>query len=147
MKRFIRGASLVLALVMVLTVPAFAAEPVQPRASSFFMQSSVYLCNISGSYFEAWFNVTGTGIMDEIGAKYIKIQQSSDGTNWTTVKTYSMENYPSLIGDNTTTHAAGVSYVGTPGYYYRAHIRLYAKNSSGTGQRDRYTSSIYIPAN
>ena len=147
MKRFIRGASLVLALVMVLTVPAFAAEPVQPRASSFFMQSSVYLCNVSGTSFEAWFDVTGLDIMDVIGAKYIKIQRSSDGSNWTTVKTFSKDTFTHLVDTDTFAHAAGVSYVGTGGYYYRAHIQLYAENSTGYGTWDRYTSSIYIPAN
>lgn len=147
MKRFIRCTSLVLALVMMLTIPAFAAEPVQPRASSFFIKSSVYLCNVSGTYFEAWFDVTGMGTMDVVGAKYIKIQRSSDNTNWTTVKTFTKESYPSLVDTNTTVHAAGVSYVGTGGYYYRAHIQLYAENSTGYGTWDRYTSSIYIPAN
>ena len=45
------------------------------------------------------------------------------------------------------THAAGVSYVGTPGYYYRAYIELYAKKGVNTGYLGRYTSAIYIPAN
>lgn len=149
MKRFFRCTCLVLAVVMILSVPAFASETLESKASSFFTGSSVYLCNVSGNYFEAWFDVTATGTMDTIGANFIKIQQSPDGVNWTTVKTCAKENYPYLylVDYNSTTHTAGVSYTGTPGYYYRAYIQLYAKKSSGSGIRDRYTSAIYIPAN
>lgn len=148
MKRFICCMCMLLVMVTVLAIPALATENIEPKASSFFGGSSVYLCNVSGNYFEAWFDVTAVGTMDAIGANFIKIQQSSDGVNWTTVKTCAKENYPYLylVDYNTTTHAAGVSYTGTGGYYYRAYIQLYAKNSSGYGTMDRYTSKIYIPA-
>lgn len=142
MKRFVRAICLLLVLSMALTIPALAAES---RASHFFMSSSVYLCNVSGKSFEAWFEVTGVRTMDVIGAKTIKIQRSSDGTNWTTMKTFSKDSYPSLVDTNTGTHAAGVSYTGSSGYYYRAYIQLYAKSGVNTGTMDRYTSSIYIP--
>lgn len=147
MKRFLRCTCLILAMAIVLAIPAFATETVEPRASSYFMKSSVYLCNVSGTYFEAWFDVTGTGTMDVIGAKTIKIQQSSDGENWTTVKTFSKDSYSSLVDTSTTTHTAGVSYTGTRGYYYRAYVQLYAEKGTGNGTWDRYTSSIYIPTN
>ena len=145
MKRFIRCACFVVAMVMVLAIPTFATENAEPKASSFFIRSSVYLCNVSGNSFEAWFDVTGTGTMDVIGASIIKIQRSSDGVNWTTVKTCSKDNYPHLVGYNTTTHAAGVSYTGTAGYYYRAYIELYAKKGINAGAMPEYTSLIYIP--
>ncbi len=147
MKRFFRCTCFVLAMIMVLTTPTFAAEVLEPKSSSFFIKSSVYLCNVSGNSFEAWFNVTGTGTMDAVGANFIKIQRSSDGVNWTTVRTCLKENYLYLVDYNSTGHAAGVSHTGTGGYYYRAYIQLYAKNSSGYGTMDRYTSAIYIPAN
>ena len=147
MKRFLRYTCLLLVISMILAMPAFAAETADSRASSFFMKSSVYLCNVSGTSFEAWFNVTGTGIMDTIGAEFIKIQQSSDDSNWTTVKTFSRSSYSGLVDTNTGTHAAGVSYTATGGYYYRAYIQLYAKKGVNYGTWNRYTSSIYIPAN
>lgn len=147
MKRFLRCICLVLVMSMLLAIPAFATETIDSRASSFFTKSSVYLCNVSGTSFEAWFDVTGTGTMDMIGAEFIKIQQSSDDTNWTTVKTFSRSTYSSLVDTNTTVHAAGVSYTATGGYYYRAYIQLYAKKGINYGTWNRYTSSIYIPAN
>lgn len=148
MKRFICCTCFVLAMVMVLAVPAFAAETAAPKSSSFFMSSSVYLCNVSGNYFEAWFEVTATGGMDVLGANFIKIQRSSDGVNWTTVKTCAKDTYPYLylVNYNTSVHLAGISHTATPGYYYRAYIELYAKDGVNTGTMDCYTSKIYIPA-
>lgn len=145
MKRFARYICMLLVLTMMLAIPALAAESAVTRASSFFGGSSVYLCNVSGNSFEAWFDVTAVRTMDAIGAKIIKIQRSSDGVNWTTVKTCSKDNYLYLVDYNTVTHGAGVSYTGTSGYYYRAYIQLYAKSGVDTATMDRYTSKIYIP--
>ena len=147
MKRFIRCMCLFLAVAMFLVTPAFAAEAPEPKGSNYFVNSSVFLCNISGITFEAWFEVTGTGTMDTIGVNFIKIQRSSDGTNWTTVKTYSKESYTHLVKNNSTVHTAGVSYTATGGYYYRAYIQLYAKKGVNSAIMDEYTSRIYIPAN
>jgi hypothetical protein len=136
-----------LVVAILLAVPAYAAEAEESRGSNYFGHYSVYLCNISGSSFEAWFDVTGTGTMDVIGVSFIKIQQSTDGSNWTTVRTYTKESYPSLIDYNTTFHTAGVSYTATGGYYYRAFIQLYAKKGVNSAIMNEYTSKIYIPAN
>lgn len=146
MKRFIRCTCLILAMALVLAFPAFAAETVEPRGSKYFISSSVYLYNFSGTSFDAWFDVTGTGTMDEIGVNFIKIQRSSDGSNWTTVRTYTKESYPHLIDDNTAFHAACVSYTAAGGYYYRAFIQLYAKKGVNTATMNTYTARRYIPA-
>ena len=146
MKRFIRCICLILAMVMVLTVPAFATETIDPKSSSFFGKSSVYLSNVSGTSFTACFDVTAVGIMDAIGANFIKIQRSSDGVNWTTVITCSKDNFLYFVDYNTATHAASVTVSVTGGYYYRAYIELYAKKGVNTGTMDRYTSKIFIPA-
>ena len=147
MKRIIRCTCFVIVTVLLLSIPAFALDTIDPRGSQFFIASSTYLCNVSGPSFEAWFDVSGADIMDEIGVNFIKIQRSSNGVNWSTVCTFSKENYPHLLDYNTALHTAGVSYTGTRGFYYRAYIQLYAKNSSGWGEMDRYTSKIYIPVN
>lgn len=147
MKRLIRCTCLILAMAMLLAIPAMAAETTDPRGSAYFGRSSVYLCNVSGNSFEAWFEVTGTGIMDQIGVNFIKIQQSSDGTNWTTVKTCSKDSYTNLIDYNSAFHTAGVSYTATGGYYYRAFVQLYAKKGVNTATMNAYSAKLYIPAN
>lgn len=144
MKRVSRMVCLLLVVVMVLAIPVAAMENENARASSFFMSSDVYLYRATSTKFEAWFEVTALGGMDKLGASEIKIQESSDGENWTTVKTCTMSNYSNLICNNTASHASYVSYTGTVGKYYRAKITLYAENSTGTGAWIRYTSSIQL---
>lgn len=147
MKRFIRCTCLFLVMAIVLAIPALATETIDPRGSNYFIRSSVYLCNVSGNSFEAWFDVTAVNNMDVIGVNFIKIQQSSDGTNWTTVKTYAKENYSNLVNNYSVTHAAGVSYTATGGYYYRAFVQLYAKKGVNTATMNAYSAKLYIPAN
>ena len=144
MKRFVRCICILMAAVILLTTPAFAAESVQPRSSSFFSGSSVYLYKLSGASFQVWFDVLATHSMEILGASTIKVQRSSDGETWTTMKTFRMGSYPQMICENTAWHADCVTYTGASGYYYRAFIILYAKDSSGTGEMYRYTSSLYV---
>lgn len=141
MKKFVKLIALVLVLAMAMALPVAATES---RASSFFVGSNVYLYKVSSTQFQACFSVTATGGMDELGASEIKIQRSSDGENWSTMRTYTKESYPSLIKANTSSYATYITYTGTSGYYYRAKITLYATNDSGTGYRERYTATLQL---
>ena len=143
MKRLTRCVSLFLVMVLLFTVTAFAAET--HRASLFFTRTSTYLEKTSGTTFDVWFDVTATGIMDEVGVSSIKIQKSSDKSSWTTVKTFLKENYSQMTDDNTAAHDDYVTYTGTAGYYYRAKVTFYAENSSGSGEYVMYTSTIKVP--
>lgn len=144
MKRVSRLICMLLAVAMLLAMPAAAEENAEPRASSFFLSSDVYLYQTSSTKFQAWFEVTALDGMDKLGASEIKIQESTDDENWTTVKTCSMSNYSNLIDENSGFHASYVSYTGVTGRYYRAKITLYAENSTGTGEWIRYTYSIQL---
>lgn len=142
MKRFFQFVTLLLVISLVLSIPVFAAES---RASSFFIRNSTYLEKVSGTTFDVWFDVTATGIMDELGVSTIKVQRSSDQTNWSTMYTYSKSSYSQMTDDNTVCHSDCVRYTGTTGYYYRAKVTFYAKNSSGTGEYTMYTDTIKVP--
>lgn len=142
MNRFIRCVCALLVLTIFLTMPAFAAENANARASSFFKVSSVYLWKISDTQFQVWFDVTALGGMEELGASKIKVQRSTDKVNWETVQTYTKDEYANMICKNTCQHADCVTYTYTDGYYYRAYVLLYAKNSSGTGEYGCYTSYL-----
>ena len=148
MKRFVRCTSMLLAIIMVFTIPTFAAENIEPKGSMFFMCSSVYFCNVSGCSFEAWFDVTATGMMDEIGVSFINIQRSDDGVNWITVRSCRKEfsGCSYLVDYNTMFHTAGISYTGTPGHYYRIYVELYARKGVNEGFMPEYSAPIYIPA-
>lgn len=146
MKRFIRYVSMLMVAVLLVTSTAFAAEPIEPRGSRFFICASVYLYreNANDRTFAACFDVTGTHIMEKIGASVLKIQRSSDGVNWTTMKTYRMSAYPEMICENTAQHDYYFYYTGTAGYYYRMYVELYAEDSSGIGIWDEYSSKILL---
>lgn len=140
MKRFMKCLSLVLVMAMLIPTTTMAVEP---RGSYYFMCSSVYLYREQAAdrTFEVWFDVTATHSMEKLGASVIKVQRSSDGENWTTMRTYTKESYSQMICEDTIRHAACVTYTGTSGYYYRAYIELYAEDSSGTGEWYKYSSN------
>lgn len=143
MKRFVKVITVVLVIVAMLMVPVHAEE-VEDRSSAYFLSSSTALTKITTTKIEAYFSVGAFDVMDELGASSIKIQRSSDGTNWTTMKTFTKSGYPQLICENTFSHAATVSYTGTVGYYYRAKITLYAKDGTGIGEVVEYTSKVKL---
>ena len=142
MKRFTQLICVLVVISLFLTTSAFAMEATDQRSSSFFAGYSVYLHKTSNSQFQAWFEVTAVGGMQKLGASTIKVQRSTDKSSWTTVATYKMEDYSNMIDSNTSYHDGYVTYTYTSGYYYRAYVELYAKNSNGTAVYDVYTSSL-----
>lgn len=132
MKRFAKTVCLILALLLCLAVPAAAQETV-PYASSHFMSFSCYFANETSTSFQVWFDVSAKRGMTELGVDYITVERSSDGVNWTPVKTYSRSSYSNLVAYNTSNHCSYVTYSNVQsGYQYRAYVEFYAKDSSGT---------------
>ena len=80
--------------------------------------------------------------MDEIGAKTIKVQYSSDQVNWTTAKTFTKANYSSMKATDTAFHAAELSCTVPSGKYYRAYVEFYAEKDGGSAERYYYTAII-----
>ena len=144
MTRFVKQICFFLAVIVFVSMPVYAAETLDQRSSNYFAAHSVYLHKISSTQFQAWFEVTAVGGMQKIGARTIKIQRSTDADNWTTVATYKMEDYSNMVASNTGTHESCVTYTYTRGYYYRAYVELYAKDSSGTATYDTYTSYLNL---
>lgn len=144
MKRCTQFLSLLLVMAMLLANTAFASETITPKASNYFAASSAFLERTTGSQFKVWFEITATEGMDVLGVSAIEVQRSSDLQNWTSVKTFQKQYYPELICANTSYHDGYVTYAGTSGYYYRALITFYAKNSEGFGELDRYTAYIAV---
>ena len=143
MKRFVRYVCLVLTMTLLVAIPTFAAET---RSSRFFTSSIAYLDQpyVNGRAIDIVFDITATHSMTELGVNYIRVQQSTDRENWVTVKTFTKEDYINLIGKNTCSHAGYVVYNGIKGYYYRAYMELYAKDSTGTAYMPRYTGSMLL---
>lgn len=142
MKRFTQCICVLLVCVMMLSTTAFAAETAAPRASNYFMASSVYFWNTSGRNYEIWFDVTAVGSMAELGASKIQVQRSTDESNWSTVCTYYKEDYSQMTKSSTTSYANCVPFTATTGYSYRAIVTLYAENRSGGTGTMRETTAI-----
>lgn len=141
MKRFSRLICLVVVFAMLAAIPAYATEA-SARASIYFSSYRAYCTKTSSTELTVSFMVVGTGEMDEIGASKIKVQRSSDGENWTTVKTFNKADYPNMTDTNTGGHGSTVSCTVASGYYYRAYVEFYAANSNGFGERYYYTAKV-----
>ena len=137
MKRFIQCVCLILVLSVFLAIPV-TAEEISPWSSRYFMSVSAYIYNVSSTQFQVRFNVTATGMMDELGVNSIEVQRSADNSNWEHVKTYTKEEYENLVVSDTFDHSSYVTCSKASGYSYRAYVEFYAKDSSGTGYYGYY---------
>ena len=144
MKVFCKRLCFVLAIIIVLAIPVSASEEVAQWASYYFRSSSTYLWKVNSTTFEVWYDITAVEGMDELGVSEIKVQRSTNGTNWTTMYTYTKELYPQFIVEDTAFHSGYVTYTGSPGYYYRAYVTYYAKKGTGSAEAYRYTDSMLL---
>lgn len=130
----IRLIAVVLMISLMIPIGANAAtiENVQPRASDYLDSFNTYICAMGNGKLQIWYTVVGDTDMDEIGVLSIKLYESTNQTSWTRVKTYSHENYPSMLAEDDFFHSSYVSYNGTAGKYYKAYVCIWAgKNGSG----------------
>ena len=126
MKRFVKCLCLILAMSFCLVIPA-AAEEAAPYGSSYFSSRDAYLWRTSSTSCQAWFEITATRGMAELGADYIEIERSSDGVNWSYVTTFDSSVYSNMIANNTSDHCSYVTFSKMePGYQYRMYVNLYA---------------------
>lgn len=119
---------------------AAAVETVQPRASNYLDSYNTYICAMGGGKLQIWYSVVGDTDMDEIGVLNIRLYESSDQTNWTRVKTYSHENYSSMLAEDDWIHSSYVSYNGTAGKYYKAYVCIWAGKDGSGDTRYMWTS-------
>lgn len=130
-KRFvtIKLIAMLLLVAMLCPVVALAAES---RASAYLSSYSAYVYPAAWGKVQVWFDVTGTGDMDEIGALEIRIYESTDNVNFTWVKTYDYTDYSGMLGYDDFSHTGHIDYSGTIGRYYKAYVCIWAgKNGAG----------------
>ena len=144
MKKLARFVCMILACSLLLAVPVQAASVVESRASAFFSAYGTDLYKTSSSSFQIWFDVTSNVVtMDVLGVSEIVVYRSPDQQSWTEMVTYTMDNFSQMVAYNTVDHGGYVPYdYATRGFYYRARVTFYAKNSTGSAIRDVYTEII-----
>lgn len=121
------------AIILVATcVFSVTATAVQPRASDYLTAYSAYIYPAGWGKVQVWFEVNGTGDMDEIGALEIRLYESKDNETWTWVKTFEHQNDAGMLGYDDYYHAGHIEYKGTIGRYYKAYVCVWAgKNGAG----------------
>lgn len=125
-------------LIFILLTPNVASAavkpPVDPQASNYIALYHGYIAR-SGNTIQPVFSVAGTYVMDRIGATEIYLYESSDGTNYSLVKTFRYTNYSNMMAYNESAHASYMTYNGNANYYYKAYICVYAGKNGGGDSR------------
>lgn len=113
-------------------VSATTSEPIQPYASKYLTSYNTYICDLGNGNIQVWFDVMGTGTMDEIGVLSIILYEVNSDGSLTRVKTFLHENYSSMLITDDYYHCSYVSYQGFSSKTYKAYVCIWAgKNGSG----------------
>lgn len=125
-----------LCLVLVLAVPVNASAPesntIVPYASNYLDAYNTYICDMGNGRIEIWYEVAGTGYMDEIGVLSIVLYEVNSNGSLTRVKTFLYENYSSMLTYDDFYHYSHVSYQGSSSKTYKAYVCIWAgKNGNG----------------
>ena len=146
MKYGLKLLCVILALSFLLVAPV-SAEEYSTRASAYFVLTRTYLEQTDTNKFDICFEVTAKRTMEELGVESIVLKRSANGSNWTNIRTWLPSVNTQMIRTNTAFHSAYVSYTAVTGYYYKAYVTYYAKDSSGTGSYETWTDILYLPSN
>lgn len=127
---------LVIALLMPVTVSASDADTASPRASYYLSYYNAYVYPASAGLIQVYFNASGGGYLDELGALSIEIYEcatnSSNIKDWTWKKTFTHDSTDGMLSYNDNYHSGHVDYYGTAGKYYKAYVCIWGgKNGDG----------------
>lgn len=132
---FVKLIALILVITLITPCAAFSvvAEEIQPYASKYLTSYSAYVYVTASGQAQVWFEVMGTGYMDEIGALSIILYESSDGTNWSIVKTFLHNSTSAMLYEDDYYVSSHVSWAnGSTSKQYKAYVGVYA-GKNGTG--------------
>ena len=132
---------LLVAFVIPTTTSATVNDTVQPYASSYLDSYSAYVYLAGSGHVQVWFDIYGTGMMDDIGALSIEIHESTDGTNWNWVYTFNHDTTSGMLWHNDYYHSGHVTYNGVSGRYYKAYVCVWA-GKDGSGDSRYFWTSV-----
>lgn len=125
---FLKIIATILAVILFTPIHAQAAVPetVSPMASAYLAAYTAYICAMGDGELQIWFEVTGTGTQEYIGALVVYLYESIDNENWYWVKTFQHEDYNTMLVQNHYCHMNYVPYFeGVPGRYYKAYVGIW----------------------
>lgn len=121
---------LIVAMILPVSVNATTETMNEPRASYYLSTYGSYIHNVGSGSVQVWFNVQGTGYMDELGALSIQIYECSTNSDniedWGWKKTFTYDSTPDMLASNDFYHSGHVDYIGRVGKYYKAYVCVWA---------------------
>lgn len=122
----------VIAFSFPVSVSAATSDQIMPCASYYLDAYSAYVYVTDSGEVQVWFDVMGTGWMDEIGALSIMLYESSDGVNWTWTETFLHEECETMLFYDDWCVSSHVSCQGSTNKQYKAYMCVWAgKNGDG----------------
>ena len=137
----LRAVVMVVVMLVPIGVCADSSVTVQPRASDYLTSYNAYVYLPGGGEVRVYFNVSGTGYMDEIGALTIELWESSDNSSWTRVKSFTHDSTSGMLSYNDNYHSGYVSYDGVAGRYYKAYVCIWG-GKDGDGDTRYFWTSV-----
>lgn len=127
---------LVITLLLPISASASDADITQSRASHYLSYYNAYAYPAGAGLIQVYFNASGGGYLDELGALSIQIYEcstnSSDIDDWTWKTTFTHDSTPGMLSYNDNYHSGHVDYYGTAGKYYKAYVCIWGgKNGDG----------------
>ena len=141
MKKILKSCFIFFISVAMLGTTAFAAQPAEPQANSYILQTTVAIVALGNGVIEVDCAVTGTGRMEKIGILSIDFYQEG-------VKApleshfYSEPGYEYLMDYNSAKHSVAVSFQCVPGERYYAIVYFHASKGNGSGGHQMGSSVI-----
>lgn len=128
-KSFLKMVAIILTLFLLMPTHVLAAttENVQPCASYYLTSYSAYVYVTSTGEVQVWFDVMGTGDMDEIGSLAIMLYDTTDDTNWKLLKTFLHDKNDGMLFYNDYYVSSHVSWTGgSTSKQYKAYVCVWA---------------------
>ena len=138
MKKRLTSALLAVMLLLSASLPCYAVE----TASRYFDGYLLAMAPMGNSQMAVSFSVFGMSQMDQIGVYYLRIEEEYATGKWATTFTVYGSSDPSrFYSYNAHDHGGDYTFTGIPGVKYRAVIKAYASNSSGSEYSDEFVGS------
>lgn len=131
--------SFILALGM-LTSFSSATYSQTARASDYLLGYGVSIEAVGDGLMEVFYEVDGKGMMSQIGALTIYIEQKIDGA-WVSYDTLLAARNPDFLVDDDLGHAGLTYFDGTPGVEYRVTLEAFAMGYDGGSDTGTVTSN------
>ena len=104
---------IIFSLIFPFSVSAATEETVQPYASKYLTAYNTYICRVNGGEIQIWYEVMGTGDMDEIGVLSIELYEVNSDDSLTWITTFLHENHNTMLAYDDWSHISYVSYQGS----------------------------------